>query len=545
MMNETNEEATFLYYEQCPECRSNNRDNTGDNLARYSDGHGYCFSCHYFEKSEEEINNEFPKDTNMITGEYRNLTKRKIDANTCKVFGYQVGNYNNQPVHIAPYYNKEHELIAQHIRFPNKKFIWLGDMEEVSLFGINKWRDGGKMVVVSEGEIDCMSISKIQGNRWPTVSVPSGSASAKKYIKKSLEWLEKFQNVIFLFDSDSAGKKAAVECSKLLSPRKAKIGRLPLKDANEMLVKERTRELVDSIWGASTYTPQGIITGQKIIDLFYQRKKVKSVPYCWNGLNKKLGGIRLGELNLICAGTGTGKSAVCREIASHLLLQGHKVGYIGLEEGVLRSIDGVMSVLVNAHVYKDEVRDKVSQELLDKQIKFISDKVSFFDHFGSAEVNDLMNRIRYMVQSLGCKYIFLDHIGIVVSGITSLENSDERRLIDNIMTQLRQLVEELNCAMFVVSHLRRTEGKISHEEGLQVSLSHLRGSHSLATLSNQVISFERNQQSETENNILTCRVLKNRFSGDTGVASILIYDKETGRLSEGKFNAEEKTGTTH
>ena len=90
--------------------------------------------------------------------------------------------------------------------------------------------------------------------------------------------------------------------------------------------------------------------------------------------------------------------------------------------------------------------------------------------------------------------------------------------------------------MFVVSHLRRTEGKISHEEGLQVSLSHLRGSHSLATLSNQVISFERNQQSETENNILTCRVLKNRFSGDTGVASTLIYNKDTGRLTEGDFD---------
>ena len=143
MMNETNEEATFLNYEQCPECKSNHRDNTGDNLARYSDGHGYCFSCEYFEKSEDEVNNEFPKNTNMITGEYQNLTKRRIDADTCKVFGYQIGEYNNQPVHIAPYYNKEHELIAQHIRFPDKKFIWLGDMEEVGLFGQNKWRDGG------------------------------------------------------------------------------------------------------------------------------------------------------------------------------------------------------------------------------------------------------------------------------------------------------------------------------------------------------------------------------------------------------------------
>jgi len=138
-----------------------------------------------------------------------------------------------------------------------------------------------------------------------------------------------------------------------------------------------------------------------------------------------------------------------------------------------------------------------------------------------------------MVKALDCKVIFLDHISIVISG---LENDNERRLIDNTMTSLRSLVEELKCGMFVVSHLRRPEGKISHEQGLQVSLAHLRGSHSLATLSNQVISFERDQQSEDESNVLTCRVLKNRFSGDTGIATTLLYNKDTGRLTEGDFD---------
>ena len=104
------------------------------------------------------------------------------------------------------------------------------------------------------------------------------------------------------------------------------------------------------------------------------------------------------------------------------------------------------------------------------------------------------------------------------------------------MTQLRQLCEELNCAMFVVSHLKRPEGKFGHEEGTQTSLSHLRGSHSLAQLSDAVIGFERNQQSADEGNMMICRVLKNRFSGDTGIASTLIYNKETGRLSEGDFD---------
>jgi len=138
-----------------------------------------------------------------------------------------------------------------------------------------------------------------------------------------------------------------------------------------------------------------------------------------------------------------------------------------------------------------------------------------------------------MVQGLNCKFIFLDHISIVISGISE---GDERRLIDNTMTNLRKLVEEINCGMFVVSHLKRVDSRTGHEDGLQTSLSHLRGSHSLAQLSDAVIGFERNQQSETENNIMTARVLKNRFTGDTGVACDLIWNKDTGRLLEGNFD---------
>ncbi|ANS05490.1 DNA primase [uncultured phage_Deep1-GF2-KM23-C739] len=545
MMNETDEEVTFLHYEQCPECRTNHRDNAGDNLAMYSDGHGYCFSCHYFEKSEDEVNKEFPKDTNMITGEYKNLTKRKIDEQTCKHFGYQIGNYNNQPVHIAPYYNKEHELIAQHIRFPNKKFIWLGDMDEVGLFGQNKWRDSGKMLVVCEGELDCMSVSKVQGNRWPVVSVPSGSASAKKYIKKSLEWLEKFENVIFLYDSDAAGKRAAVECAKLLSPRKAKIGRLPLKDANEMLVKEKTRELVDSIWGASTYTPEGIISGEDTWELLIRNDKKFSVPYLWEGLNTKLKGIRVGEIVTLTAGSGTGKSQICREIAYDLISKGNTIGYIGLEEDVSRSIRGLVSIPLNKLVHQDEIREKISEEELKVGWKKVKSKCYFFDHFGSTESGNLLNKIRYLVRGCDCKYIVVDHLNIIVSALDIAPNENERRVIDKTMTNLRTLVEELKFGLILVAHLKRPDGKYGHEEGAITSLSHLRGSHAIAQLSDIVVGCERNQQSEENKDTMTVRVLKNRYTGETGICTYLHYDKETGRLSEGKFNAEEEIRETH
>jgi twinkle protein len=137
-----------------------------------------------------------------------------------------------------------------------------------------------------------------------------------------------------------------------------------------------------------------------------------------------------------------------------------------------------------------------------------------------------------MAKALDCKWIFLDHLSILVSG--NEEFGDERKSIDVLMTKLRSLVEETGIGLLLVSHLRRPTGDKGHEDGREVSLSHLRGSASIAHLSDSVIALERNQQAEDEQqaNTTTVRVLKNRYSGDTGIACYLYYDRDTGRMSQ-------------
>ena len=84
------------------------------------------------------------------------------------------------------------------------------------------------------------------------------------------------------------------------------------------------------------------------------------------------------------------------------------------------------------------------------------------------------------------------------------------------------------------AHLRRPSGDVGHENGKEITLSHLRGSASIAHLSDSVIGLERNQQAtdEVEANTTIIRILKNRYTGDTGVATYLHYDKDTGRMTQ-------------
>jgi len=475
----------------------------------------------------------------LIDAEPGPLVKRRISEETCRLFGYGTAEYNGQPVQVATYCDEGGLAIAQKVRFKNKDFRILGHSDQMLLYGRHLWKSTGRMVVVTEGEIDAMTVSQCQGNKWPVVSVPNGAHSAAKAIKKNLDWLEGFESVILMFDMDAPGQHAAQECALLLSPGKAKIARLPEKDPNEMLVKGQTKQIIDAIWQAKVFRPDGIVAGNELWESISSPPEAEArIDYPWSGLNDKTYGLRQRELVVLCSGSGIGKSSVCRELAHWLVTNGQTIGYIALEESVRRTALGLMGIHLNRPLHIEMATGNAEIPSADLKSAFESTvgsgRVFLYDHFGSMDSDNLLSRIRYMVRALGCDWIFLDHLSIVVSG---LGDGDERRLIDNTMTALRSLVEELGCGLILVSHLKRPEGR-GHEEGAQTSLAQLRGSAAIGQLSDIVIGLERNQQAEDNPDQMRVRVLKNRFSGHTGPACLLTYDRDTGRLSESGDAAE-------
>jgi twinkle protein len=517
------EESNFVQHIPCEKCGSS------DANSIYSDGHQFCFSCNTHVKGDGTVTEVETKKEKLglITGEYQDLIKRKLREDTCRKYGYQVGEYQNSKVQIAPYFDSDGNMVAQKIRFPNKDFKVLGDLSKAQLFGANLWNKG-KKIVVTEGEIDCLTVSQIQNNKWATCSIPNGAAGAVKAIKKNLEYLNQFEEVIFMFDMDEVGQKAAKDCAELFEAGKAKVASLPYKDPNECLQNGKDEAVISAIWNAKTFRPDGVISGEELWDNINSNEVIQSVPYPWLSLNEVTRGARKGELVTLTAGSGIGKSAIVREITHHLLKEGETVGLLMLEENPKRTALGLMGIELNKPLHINN--EGVSTEDLHKAFTNTvgSGRLYLYSHFGSTDIDNLLSRIRYLAKGCGCNWIVLDHLSIVVSG---LGDGDERRLIDNAMTALRTLVEETGVGMFLVSHLRRPEGDRGHEQGAKTSLSQLRGSHSIAQLSDMVIGLERDQQGKNPN-VTTIRVLKNRFSGETGLAGYLSYDRETGRLAE-------------
>ena len=523
------QESHCVGHEPCPACGSR------DNLARYDDGHAFCFSigCEYHEKANGQYVHQERGilSTELITdGIYADLTKRGISETTCRKFGYTKGQFKGQPVQIANYHDAAGVLVAQKLRFPNKDFLALGDLKQASFFGSHLWGKG-KMLVITEGEIDALSVAEVQECKWPVVSLPNGAAGARRAIAKNLDYLSNFETVVLMFDNDEPGRKAASECAEALGPNRCKIATLPLKDANEMLQAKRTAELIQAAWNARPYQPEGVLSGVDLFDVVMaEDSSAEAIPYPWAQLNEKTYGLRTSEIALFTAGTGVGKSAVVRELGYYLGCQmGQKVGWIMLEESTKRTALGIMSLhrSLPLHIpeYRKQVDDREMKALFEETLA--SGNHYMIDHFGSGDPDTLCNRIRYLVTGLGCRWIILDHISMIVSG---MEEGDERRLIDNIMTRLATLVEELKFGLIMVSHLKRPTGT-GHENGAETSLSQLRGSAAIGQLSHMVIGVERDQQGDMPM-LSTVRILKNRFSGETGVGCYLQYDRNTGRLYE-------------
>tara|TARA_R100001594_G_scaffold60793_1_gene94720 strand:- start:532 stop:2208 length:1677 start_codon:yes stop_codon:yes gene_type:complete len=541
-------EESNQIHQPCPDCGSS------DALAIY-ETNSYCFSCKQWkplddERTDMKANTQakpIPHSRQELGANYRKpnftaIEDRHIELETCRKYGVQTStNRQDQDIHIYPYYSKEREHVINKVRVVDeKKFYSEGESGvDTTLFGQQLFKEGGKFITVCEGEIDSLSAYQMLGSKWPVVSVRNGAASAPSEIKRNLDYLETFQNIVLCFDSDPAGQKAVKEIANLLEPGKCKIMHLSRKDANEYLMEGKSQSFVNDFWNARTFTPEGIICGPDLRDRLLSDQVVKSLAYPWDGLNAITYGMRKNELVLVTAGSGIGKSSVMRELVHYIIsTTDEKVGCLFLEESVRQTGLGILSVEASKrfHITSEEERDWTVEDK-EKALDKLNDleQLVFWNHFGSSTLENLLTRVRYMVKGLDCQYIILDHISMVV-----YETTNERKAIDDIMVKLRTLVQELGIHLIVVSHLSRPQGT-GHEEGSNVSLNQLRGSHSLAQLPDMIYALERNTQAldENERNRTWIRVLKNRFSGESGPATLLQWDKKTGRLTEVPFDEQE------
>ena len=554
---ELEQDSIFLYHAPCENCGSS------DGNSVYSDGHEYCFVCEHRVPASDERKEKLSSRRRIVgggkpmsynvwnfgdsNGRYSALTARGISKETCQKAGYWIAKVDGVMYQVADYRDQNGNIVSQKVRDKDKNFKTTGSHKSDALFGKHLW-NGGKKIVVTEGEIDMLTVMELQDCKYPVVSLGHGASAAKKTCAANYEYFDQFEQIILMFDMDDAGRKAVEEAAQVLPAGKVRVAVLPCKDANECHLNGHDREIMEQIWNAGPWIPDGVVSAlslrERIREHLSSEESVGLLFSGCTGINDKTLGARGGEVIMVTSGSGMGKSTFVRQQALQWgTAMGKKVGLAMLEESVEETAEDLIGLHNRVRLRQS---DSLKREIIENgkfdqwfDELFGNDAFHLYDSFAEAETDRLLAKLAYMRSGLGCDVIILDHISIVVS---ASGESDERKMIDNLMTKLKGFAKSTGVVLVVICHLKNPDKGKAHEEGRPVSITDLRGSGALRQLSDTIIALERNQQGDMPNLVLV-RILKCRFTGDTGIAGYMEYNKETGWLEPSSYTGDE--GETH
>lgn len=558
----------------CPSCVSKGRDSTGNHLMilENSDGEVFakCGRCDYYIPPDKyDPTKVKPREKKVLTDEeakailedigtypITDLTSRCIPKYVAERFGVHTGlSESNGVDHQCHFYPKTKDTKLQGYKVRNlapKYFYSLGRGTESDCFGLPQLVRGDtyrRKVFIFEDELSAMSGYYIldkyksaamkQRNMNPSVlSLSDGAGSAVACMSRNVTVLNEFDEVILCFDSDEAGEEAVREVMKVFPSIKSVT--LPMKDANDMLMGGREKELYNLLLGrAEQPKVEGLIS---IVDCLEEalQKPEFGFSYPWQDLTDITYGQRFGEIVGVGGGVGCGKTAMAHEIAAWNWKEHKQKSFmVMLEENNGDTVKNLASKADHISYHRPDMDfDK-------EQLAATAGDMNDYIHLWRSNINQeirfsfdrIVQAIRYHAVVTGINHVFFDNITAATQHLTPTEINVE---VGRIAMTLAGLADELGLQIFIFSHLNTPSSGPSHEEGGQVREFQFTGSRALMRWCQVILGFERNKQAEgTEQHLSMIRQMKNRKYGGTGTVDTIYNPITNGIIQREEVTDEE------
>lgn len=442
-----------------------------------------------------------------------------LNEATCRFFGIVTRvNDDGEPVSVVyPYPGG-----GRKVRLYNEKKFFYEELRGHGLWGKDKFSPGSaQAITITEGEKDAASVYQMLGSKYPAVSVRSAS-QAREDCSVDHAYLNSFEKIYLCLDNDEVGQRAVREVAALFDVNKVyhvKLG-AGFKDANDYLTGGKVSEFTRVWWNAARYKPKNILNSYEEFKAIIDKDDPGAIAsYPFPDVEAATYGIRSGELILFKAQQKIGKTEIFRALEHHLLkTTDFSIGMIHLEDTEKRMLQGLLTYELKVPVHLPTCTvSRESQFGAFLQLTKRDHRVNLYTHFGTDDPEAIVDAIRYMVGVQRCKFVFLDHLSNLAVKPDEV-TSNERQVLDYLAVKFASLVKELDFTMFLISHVN-DDGKT-------------RGSRYIAKTADLVISLDRDKTHEDERIRNTTHLLveDNRFSGMTGPAGDLYYDRETGTL---------------
>lgn len=517
---------------QCPKCL----DRGQDNLVIFPDGHGYCFACGYLLMTMKTKNEKRNKKTSVVVPSNAQTPCSGIEHKNIKqdtLVKWGVLEIDDSYELVFPYYDTNKKLIGLKYRDfyaetelgkPKKETISVDG--ELDFFGLHMCGTRRELYIW-EGETDTLNAYQ-QLPMCNHVGIP-GTAHLHRILKKNAMWIREFYKIIICFDNDDAGREAMAVAEELLPSYKLWTVALPadVKDVTDLCM-QRKSQFKEVVKRASPLKSSNLLTGDVLCEGFMTFVEdplaVEGFDTGYDCINAMLGGgLRRGEVFVLTAHTGRGKSTLTANIAHEFANAGHKILWVGTEMLPVQMVRKFLEIHYQQRMY-DNSKLTFTQDQIQKGLEFVSKQIIFYGdmpHNHSVLEDDIISAVLQHDVSI-----------IVIDVLNDVDNRfTDWRVAYDIMGMFNRIAQgdpknkQPPVAVVLVSHTIRRDGKYSKK----IELSDIAGGAAVTRRATCVIAMD----GDVGEDIRTLRIIKRSRMYDSDLNTGKVYfDAETRRYYE-------------
>lgn len=386
--------------------------------------------------------------------------------------------------------------------------------------------NGGKVITITEGEEDRLSVIEIMGD-WPVVSAPNANPS-KDFWQSARDYLRNFEKIVLSVDNDDAGNKLAEKIYRMFPGKTYRVNHGGYKDANDFLwdkesgtARDERQLYKNAWWNAQRVKPDGILsTKEDFLKLYDETPDYEFFPTGIEELDRMMLGIHKGAFTTILAPTGCGKTEFMRYLEWQCISQtSYSVACCHGEETQLRSVLGLSCYALGDNVTrKDLIQEKGLEEAVKETFGTITTSEQFYQFQIKTDdgVDEIVDKVRFLATGMGADFVFIEPIQDFISGSTSEKES----LLTDLTNKLKRLAPEINVGIVVIAHVN-VDGEAKYCKSISQGAAY-----------EIVLHRDREAEDPQERNRTYVSVgKKNRTGGGSGPAGALDFDVDTYTLS--------------
>ena len=502
---------SYEAHQPCTQCGGS------DCCTIWDNGNEYCHSGCPPVKGNKHIKKESTVSTphTKLTETYKE--HRGITEKTNKFYGITNGvdAHGNDIYRTYPYPSQSK------VRVLPKDFSRNAGFKANELFGMDKFNAGThKFITIVEGEEDAASAYQMLGNKFPVVSLPSGTIS-KQLLPAVYEYLNSFQGIVVCMDNDDTGRKAAMKIAAAFPNKTYEVSMTTHKDPNEFLMAGKGSDFMFAWVNKKKYVPDfDISTTDGYMKLLTESKDSEYIPTGIDAFDKDHLGLFQGHFTIFTAPEGVGKTELFRYFEHHLRTNHPDVPFATchLEETQLRSLLGLVSYEVGKNWTRKELITNQAQAVNAISAISANENVHMFSIGVDEDPMVLADRIKYYANVCGCKYVFIEPIQDLAYQRHS--NDTVEQFLTKLSIVLSRTATETGCGIISIAH--------ENDDGL------IRDCRMIGKRASVVVKLSRDVTATDDEvrNTTTLTSVKNRPASFAGYAGQIIFDPETFMIEE-------------